>query len=276
MKVVKVKSDLASHIKNVSVGFVPTMGALHEGHMSLIKESKRRNLLTVASIFINPTQFNNVSDFEKYPIDIEGDCAMLERAGCDILFLPSVDEIYTLGVNQHAYTHDFGRLENLYEGHYRPGHFKGVGQVVHILFEIVQPRVAFFGEKDLQQLAIIRQLVNLIQMEIEIVGMPTVRESDGLAMSSRNRRLMQDQRTSALKLFKALTFVKNNWVHRTREELINQVNNMFINQRDVRLEYFDIVNDLTFEPSFPSIDRNCRAVIAAYVGEIRLIDNMLL
>lgn len=276
MKVVKVKSDLASHIKNAMVGFVPTMGALHEGHISLIKESKRRNLLTVASIFINPTQFNNVSDFEKYPIDIEGDCAILERAGCDILFLPSVDEIYTLGVNQNAYTHDFGRLENLYEGHYRPGHFKGVGQVVHILFEIVQPRVAFFGEKDLQQLAVIRQLVHQIQMEIEIVGMPTVREPDGLAMSSRNRRLLQDQRISALKLFNALTFVKNNWKNQSREELVNQVNNLFIKQNDVRLEYFDIINDITFEPSSPTVDKNCRAIIAAYVGDIRLIDNMLL
>lgn len=276
MIVVKVKSELASYLNNTSIGFVPTMGALHEGHMSLIKESKRRNLLTVANIFINPTQFNNVSDFEKYPIDIDGDCALLEQAGCDILFLPGVDEIYAPGASQEVYVHDFGRLESIYEGHFRPGHFRGVGQVVHILFEIVQPRAAFFGEKDLQQLAVIRQLVKQLKMDIEIVGMPTVRESDGLAMSSRNRRLSQDQRITALKLFNALNFAKNNWINHSREDLLDQVRLMFSNQKEVSLEYFDIVNEITLEPSFPSIDKNCRAIIAAYVREIRLIDNMLL
>lgn len=197
MKIAKNRQELSNCLNSEApIGFVPTMGALHDGHLSLVQESKSRGLFTVASIFVNPTQFNDPKDFEKYPIDTDADLKKLESVGCDIVFLPDPEDIYSTD-EEKQYVHDFGDVETRFEGAFRPGHFKGVGQVVHILFDLVKPNVAFFGQKDFQQLQVIKQLVGQENLPIEIVGMPTVREDDGLAMSSRNRRLNKGQRSEA-------------------------------------------------------------------------------
>lgn len=269
--------ELKTHLaKTKSIGFVPTMGALHNGHISLIQESVNRNLFTVASIFVNPTQFNNAADFEKYPIDTTADLKKLEEAGCHLVFLPTKEELYPSENADQTYIHDFGKLETTIEGAYRPGHFKGVGQIVHILFECVNPKTAFFGEKDFQQLQVIKRLVKLIGADIEIVGMPTIRESDGLAMSSRNRRLNDDYRTASVLLYKALTFAKANINRLKTSEIKTQVQHMFDEDQWMELEYFEILNPSDFELITDNNPTSAHAVIAAYAGDIRLIDNLKL
>lgn len=256
------------------IGFVPTMGALHEGHLSLIQESVKRKLFTVASIFVNPTQFNNAADFEKYPIDTEADLDKLKRAGCELVFLPSKEELYPNGKTHSKYLHDFGKLETTIEGAYRPGHFTGVGQVVHMFFDCVKPSTAFFGQKDFQQLQVIRLLNDKIGSGIEIVGMPTVRENDGLAMSSRNRRLNPEQRQASTLLYKALTEAKEMASLETAMHIKNHVKDLFQKNDLTELEYFEIINPNDFEPIEGNLTHPSQAVIAAYVGEIRLIDNL--
>ncbi len=277
MYIARTIRELKTYLAEVkNIGFVPTMGALHDGHISLIRESVNRNLFTVASIFVNPTQFNNVADFEKYPIDTEADLKKLEAAGCDLVFLPSKSELYPTEKADQKYIHDFGKLETTIEGAYRPGHFKGVGQIVHILFECVNPKTAFFGEKDFQQLQVIKRLVKLIGADIEIVGMPTIRESDGLAMSSRNRRLNDDYRTASVLLYKALTFAKANINRLKPSEIKAEVQAMFSQDKWMDLEYFEILNPSDFETIEDDNPTNAHSVIAAYAGEIRLIDNLKL
>lgn len=277
MKIAKTKSRIRELIQGQAIGFVPTMGALHEGHLSLVRESKSRGLFTVVSIFVNPTQFNNPEDLARYPVDLDRDQRMLEVAGCDLVFIPDREEIYPAHNGSDAYIHDFGFLESRFEGHFRPGHFRGVGQVVHIFFEIIQPGVAFFGEKDFQQLQVIRRLVEITGMDTEIVGMPTIREEDGLAMSSRNRRLNKQQRTSSLILHKALAHARQYKDSRPLSVIRQDVAAMFSQEPLAELEYFDIIHSGSFDPAetyIPSTDQ--RVVIAAYVGEVRLIDNMAL
>lgn len=278
MKIVNSKSEVREALTDRAlVGFVPTMGALHSGHVSLVRASRDRGLFTVASIFVNPTQFNNSSDLDAYPIDIEGDLKQLEEAGCDLVFIPTKDEIYEGKVDDERYLHDFGHLETLYEGKFRPGHFKGVGQVVHLLFEIVEPQVAFFGEKDFQQLQIIRSLVKRCNMDIEIVGMPTVREEDGLAMSSRNRRLTKAQRQKADLLFKALTYASERLDVETTSDISIGVSRMFEIDPEFQLEYFSIIDPESFETVGDNVvPAHPRGIISAYLGEVRLIDNMQL
>jgi pantoate--beta-alanine ligase len=263
--------------KDLEVGFVPTMGALHDGHVSLVQASKARGLFTVASIFVNPTQFNDPGDFEKYPVDLEGDLARLLSANCDLVFLPARETIYPPDQKKEEFQHDFGNLETVFEGAFRPGHFRGVGEVVHILFSIVQPDVAFFGQKDLQQLAVIHRLVEEIGTRVEIVGMPTIREADGLAMSSRNRRLSSEERRESTTLYAALQHAKAAFGKEGLPAIFDRVKAMFRDTRTLKLEYFDIIEIGSFkraEDIQPS--KEYYAIIAAYAGEVRLIDNLKL
>lgn len=277
MEIAHTKIELSALLSDHQpIGFVPTMGALHEGHISLIQESVKRKLFTVASIFVNPTQFNNQADFEKYPIDTEADLEKLEKAGCEVVFLPSKDELYPSGDIQTKYIHDFGKLETTVEGAFRPGHFKGVGQIVHILFECVKPAAAFFGQKDFQQLQVIKLLNEKTNAGIDIVGMPTIRESDGLAMSSRNRRLSVPQREAAVLLYKALSDAKAMALNSSTEQIKQHVKGLFDENKIMELEYFEIINPYDFEPIEGNVSDPAHAVIAAYAGEIRLIDNLAL
>lgn len=277
MKIAKNRQELSVCLHTqAQIGFVPTMGALHEGHLSLVQESKNHGLFTVASIFVNPTQFNDPRDFEKYPIDTEADLEKLTSADCDVVFMPHRDDIYAAR-DHEKYVHDFGDLETRYEGAFRPGHFRGVGQVVHILFELVKPQVAFFGQKDFQQLQVIKRLVDQEQLPIEIVGMPTIREADGLAMSSRNRRLNTEQRGASTLLYQALSFAKENIENQQFEAIRKHVAEMFKHSAKMELEYFDIIDPNRFVPAEKFEDsRHFHAIISAYAGDIRLIDNMQL
>lgn len=278
MNIVKTKAELQGVLQaqDADIGFVPTMGALHQGHLSLVEASKKRDLFTVASIFVNPTQFNDPKDYEKYPVDTDADLEKLRSAQCDLVYLPSRNEVYP-DENDPRYLHDFGHLEQAYEGAYRPGHFKGVGQVVHLLFEAVQPNVAFFGEKDFQQLQVIRALVKRMNASIEIVGLPTVREADGLAMSSRNRRLNFEERAESTILYRALNLAKDEWRTTGLVAIKEKVARLFDQASNLELEYFDVIDPERFEPiSDPKNSPRAHAVIAAYAGEVRLIDNLLL
>lgn len=276
MKVVKTRSELSIALDQIGpIGFVPTMGALHQGHLALINSCKERGLFCVVSIFVNPTQFNDAKDFKNYPIETNNDIQKLEKSGCDLLFLPDVSTIYPDGLQQNKTPHDFGSLSNTLEAAHRPGHFDGVVQVVGILFDCVKPDVAIFGEKDFQQLQIIRAFVKRMGLGIEIVGMPTVRESDGLAMSSRNKRLGSEARQKATLLFKALEFARSNFNQLDTAQIKREIQSWFFAAPDFKLEYFEIIDVQTFEP----VDRyisgvKSRAMIAAHLGEVRLIDNM--
>ena len=256
------------------VGFVPTMGALHQGHLSLLAEAKAENDLTVVSIFVNPTQFNNKNDLLHYPRTEEKDGALLRDNGCDILFLPSVDEMYPSLETQHW---DFGLLSTSLEGHYRPGHFDGVLTIVKKLFMAVNPDSAYFGEKDFQQLAIIKKMVVREKMPIIINACPTLREEDGLAMSSRNMRLTHEQRTTALNISRVLRQFEEMKATYSPEEMEVWGRQELESNHSIRLEYLEIVDAQTFGPLTDWEDTPLAvALVAAYVGEVRLIDNVLL
>lgn len=258
--------------KGNSVGFVPTMGALHQGHISLVEECKKENDICVVSIFVNPTQFNNKEDLEKYPRNIEKDTALLKSAGADIVFVPSVDEIYP---EPDTRRFNFGQLDKVMEGKFRPGHFNGVAQVVSRLFDIVKPDKAYFGEKDFQQLAIIREMVRQSNMPVSIVPMPIKREDSGLAMSSRNQRLTGQQRSDAASIYKYLSdskaFAKGKPVSDTIDYVVNN-----INQTDsLIVEYYDIVDGNTLQSIKQWSDtKYAVGCIAVFCGEVRLIDNI--
>lgn len=259
-----------------STGFVPTMGALHQGHLSLVKASLHQTDVTVCSIFVNPTQFNNPKDLEKYPRTLEKDRELLEEAGCHVLFCPSQQEMYP----QASHTNfSFGPLEKVMEGYYRPGHFHGVGLVVSKLFHIVQPDFAFFGQKDLQQCRIIEQMTEDLFFGVQIQVVPTMREEDGLAMSSRNVRLQPEERKKAIifykTLLKAAEGLKNGkGVKEVKEEAERSAG---ASAEAVRLEYFCIADGGTLQPVKDVQQHKQLALcIAGYVGEVRLIDNLLL
>ncbi len=255
-----------------TVGFVPTMGALHEGHFSLIRCSTQQNDITVVSVFVNPTQFNQRSDYEKYPRDLSYDLKILEDANCDIAFTPSEKEMYP---EKDTRVFDFGKIDKVMEGKHRPGHFNGVAQVVSKLFEIVSPDRAYFGEKDFQQLVIIRKLVEKLNMDIEIVPCSIIREESGLAMSSRNERLSDEERKNAAiiseTLFQARKMAGSSGVEEVKKWVTDELNkNSYIN-----VEYFEIVNEKNFEPiSAWNETFYKRACIAAWAGNVRLIDNV--
>ena len=277
MKVLKSKKTLIDYVERQremgkKIGFAPTMGALHEGHLSLYKAAKKENDEVISSIFVNHTQFNNPDDFQKYPKTLEKDIELLEKAGVDAVYVPNVEEMYPDGLNSKKY--DFDGLENEMEGKYRPGHFDGVGTIVEELFRQVQPHNAYFGEKDYQQLAIIKKMVEKTKLPVKIHGVPTLREEDGLAMSSRNVRLTETQRKEATIIYETLTKVKEWFKVISLEEIKQKVTDIFRNS-NFELEYFVIADEETLkEANAIDEDKEYRAFIVAYADTVRLIDNM--
>ena len=260
---------------NAVVAFVPTMGALHQGHISLIKQAKKPDTLVVCSIFVNPAQFNDNTDFEKYPSTIEIDIAMLEKAGCDVLFLPVVAEVYPGGLQQQEHF-NLGYLETVLEGKYRPGHFQGVCLAVKRLLNIVQPQYLYLGQKDYQQCMVIKKLVSLMQAPVQIVICDTLRENDGLAMSSRNLRLNGLERKKAVTIAEVLTFIKQEIRTGYLEDLKTRCTN-YLNTEGFKVDYVEIASADTLE-LIENWDGKTQlvALIAAYLNDIRLIDNMLI
>ncbi len=255
-----------------SIGFVPTMGALHEGHLSLTRYCLQENDVSVVSIFVNPTQFNQKEDYEHYPRDLNRDLHDLAQAGIDIVFNPSEEEIYP---EKDDRIFDFGYFDQIMEGKHRPGHFNGVAQVVSRLFAIVQPHNAYFGEKDYQQLMIIRELARQLKMDIDIVACPIVREPDGLAKSSRNNRLTPVQREHAAHISKILFAGIEKSGTYTVEELKNRAKEQLNRDPYIRVEYLEIMDDRTLKPVQQWDDTYYKRVfVAAWVGDVRLIDNV--
>jgi len=255
-----------------TVGFVPTMGALHQGHLELVKRSVSENDVSVVSIFVNPTQFNDPGDLLKYPRTLEADCDLLRSVACTYVFAPDAEEIYP---EPDTRLFDFGDLVTGMEGRFRPGHFNGVAQVVSRLFDIVKPDKAYFGEKDFQQLAVVRELVRQSGLSIQIMACPIVREKDGLAMSSRNRRLDEKQRKQAViiseTLFESMEMKKNLSVPDLKREVTNRINAA----PGLQVEYFEIVAGSTLQPIEKWEDTNYPVgCIAVFAGEVRLIDNV--
>lgn len=261
-------------ISSTSVGFVPTMGALHEGHLSLIRRSKKENDITVCSIFVNPIQFNNQDDLTGYPRMIEQDSKLLVREGVDLLFAPEADEMYPSGEKPYLDL-DFGKLDRVMEGKYRPGHFNGVAIVVKKLFDIVKPTRAYFGKKDFQQLTIINHMVQLLRLPVEIVACETVREPDGLAMSSRNLRLTISEREVASQIYDVLMYTKANAGSMPVKKLQLLAHKRLESNPLFRIDYFEIVDKQTLLPvSSWDHPENIIACTATYLGDIRLIDNL--
>mgnify|MGYP005749381665 FL=1 len=255
------------------IGFVPTMGALHEGHLQLLRASARENDITVCSIFVNPTQFNNPEDYKLYPRTSEQDIALLQSVNCDYLFLPEAQEVYS---QQTLLQFSFGALEAVMEGEHRPGHFNGVATIVSKLFHYVNPSRAYFGQKDLQQVAIVRQLVQALSFDLELVCYPTVREEDGLAMSSRNKRLNEEQRQIATHLYKALQMAASMLSEKPVQSIKQEIGSYLQSINQVELEYFEIADPSTLQPLHEVQGASEVALcIAAHVGPVRLIDNLL-
>ena len=272
---------LTEHLKklrnqNVSVGFVPTMGALHNGHISLITKAKKECDIVVCSIFVNPVQFNNKTDFEKYPVTIENDILLLEENKADILFLPSVKEIYPEGTDnlQHF---ELDYLENILEGFYRPNHFQGVCNVMHRLLNIVAPDKLFLGQKDYQQVLILKKMMQVFHPTIKLFIGETLRENDGLAMSSRNMRLNNEGRKNATTIYKALQYIKQNIEKNSLEELTQHAKKMILNNRFDKVDYIQICDAKTLLP-VENFDAGEKLIVlvAAYIDDVRLIDNLLL
>lgn len=267
----ELKATINQHKANgKTIGFVPTMGALHEGHLSLVRTAKEHCDVVVVSIFVNPIQFNNPDDLRTYPRTLDADCEKLQSVGCDMVLAPSVEEMYPEPVKE---TYNFGELEAVMEGPQRPGHFSGVAVVVRRLFEIVEPTKAFFGEKDFQQLAIIRQLVKQLPMNIDIIGCPVVRAKDGLALSSRNMRLSDRGRRIAPQIYATL----QNAIPRSHCKSVDEVKRYVIGSLECMqvfdIEYFEIVNDTSLQPITDwSEAQGIVGCIAAWLDGVRLID----
>ena len=265
------------HQNGKKIGFVPTMGALHQGHISLIEVAKKENDVIICSIFVNPTQFNDQKDYEKYPVTIEKDIYQLETKGCDIIFLPSVKEIYPGTFNKNTH-YDLGYLEIVLEGKFRPGHFQGVCMVVHRLLEIISCDNLYLGQKDYQQCMVIKRLIELIGKKdtMNLVVCPTLRETDGLAMSSRNTRLKDEERKKATAIYQALTFLKNNLQKRDLNEQIQKAKQILLDA-NFKIDYVEVADANTLELLKEwDGERKVVALIAAFINEVRLIDNMLL
>ena len=269
--------NLRQHLSSISVekpiGFAPTMGALHKGHLSLISEAQKGNNTVVVSIFVNPTQFDNPSDLEKYPRTLKEDLRLLKNHNCDIVFKPNTNDIYNNNISSANF--DFDGLENQMEGKFRKGHFDGVGTIVKRLFEIVNPTNAYFGEKDFQQLQIIKKLVEKNDMNVKIHGCKIYREKDGLAMSSRNIRLTTEQRMAAPFIYQTLKTAKNMFENHSGQEIEAWVKNEFDKNPLLSLEYFQIADEGTLqELKVKDFNKKYRAFIAINAGDIRLIDNI--
>lgn len=277
MEVVAKIADLQKKIAKIrtnggTVGLVPTMGALHNGHLELVKRCVAENSICVVSVFVNPTQFNDKNDLLHYPRTLDADCKLLESAGCAIAFAPEVEEMYPV---EDTRVFNLGAVAEVMEGKYRPGHFNGVAQIVSKLFDAVQPDRAYFGEKDFQQIAVIRSMVKLLNYPVEIVACPIVREDDGMALSSRNLRLTSEQRKNAVSisqtLFKSRTFAEQHSVAETIDYVVNTLNSV----PDLNVEYFEIVNGNTLLSVNDWSDSDyIVGCITVYCGEVRLIDNI--
>ncbi|MFT2010409.1 pantoate--beta-alanine ligase [Pontibacter sp. 13R65] len=256
-----------------SIGFVPTMGALHEGHLQLVRAAALQNDVTICSIFVNPTQFNNPDDYKLYPRSLEQDTAALAEAGCHYLFAPSTSDMYP---EQSVLRFSFGVLEEVMEGAHRPGHFNGVATVVSKLFHLVQPHRAYFGQKDLQQVAVVRQLVIGLGFDLEVVCYPTIREASGLAMSSRNKRLNSEQREQAAQLHQALLRAQVQIKNKSAAAIQDDIAAYLAEVPQLQLEYFEIADPATLQPvPNPGAAAEVALCIAAYIGPVRLIDNMI-
>jgi len=266
----KYLADLRNNSK--TTGFVATMGALHSGHLSLIEQAKQHNDIVICSIFVNPTQFTDPSDLEKYPRPIEKDTRMLEDAGCDILFNPPVSEMYAAHEHWHL---ALGEIEHLLEGKFRPGHYQGVTQIVYKLFNIIKPDTAYFGQKDYQQFMVIGKMVELMHLHVKLVMCAILREDDGLAMSSRNIHLTADDRQHALVLSKALQWVRDNFSADKIDGLQAEAAKLISSEPGAELEYFEIADGNTLHPANETT-KNVVALVAARVGKTRLIDNILI
>jgi pantoate--beta-alanine ligase len=281
MKVIHTKKELNEFLfpyrnSNKTIGFVPTMGALHTGHLSLVEISAKSCDITIMSIFVNPTQFNDIKDFEKYPQNLTSDIEKLKSSPCDIVFAPNANEIYENGLNERIII-DLKVLNTILEGEKRPGHYDGVVTVVYKLFNIVQPNKVFLGMKDYQQVLVIKELIKQKQMPIEAIGCPTLREPNGLAMSSRNTRLSEDEKEIALNLSKALHFIISQVGKSTPKIAITSAIKQYLTNPHIRLEYLQISpeNDISIEINDWEEADSYVVLIAAFVGNIRLIDNMV-
>jgi pantoate--beta-alanine ligase len=255
------------------IALVPTMGALHKGHVSLIEVAQKHADLVVCSIFVNPTQFTDPKDLEKYPRPLEHDIQMLKDAGCNVVFMPSVKEMYPEKEDWHI---DLGPAEFLLEGEFRRGHYQGVTQIVKKLFDAVDPDIALFGQKDFQQVLMIRNMVAHFNMPVQLISCPIIREDDGLAMSSRNIHLTAEDRAHSLVLSAALSYVKDHFQTESIPDLVDHAKAMINEVPGVELDYFTIANDETLQPASEKSQSNLIALVAAKVGQTRLIDNMLL
>ncbi|WP_423129696.1 pantoate--beta-alanine ligase [Gaoshiqia sp. Z1-71] len=259
--------------KGMTIGFVPTMGALHAGHLSLVEEAGKQTDFVVVSIFVNPTQFNDLNDLKKYPKNLKADLKLLDSTACRLVFAPEVETIYP---EPDTRQFNFGQLETVMEGQFRPGHFNGVAQVVSKLFMMVEPDKAFFGLKDFQQLVIVKSMVKQLNLPVEIVACPIMREKSGLAMSSRNERLTAEQRENAALIYKTLVEARNKANEMSVEELKNRVVERINDNEYLETEYFEIVDDEELNPvtqwNQPVNKVGC---IAVFCGEVRLIDNLV-
>ncbi|MDR1171826.1 MAG: pantoate--beta-alanine ligase [Bacteroidales bacterium] len=278
MEVIETKEALTQALQScrdsrISIGFVPTMGALHPGHISLVEQCRKENSMVVVSIFVNPTQFNDQSDLANYPRTLEEDLYKLSSVGCNYAFAPSVKEMYP---EEDTRKFDFGMLDKVMEGVHRPGHFNGVAQIVSRLFDAVQPDKAYFGEKDFQQLAIIRRMVAMMNYPVQIVGCSIVREADGLAMSSRNMRLTPEQRQNVPAIAHTLLACKEKIGCMSLDELKNWVVDRINNTPGLQTEYFDIVDRDSLQPASEYKENALQGCIAVHVGTVRLIDNIRL
>lgn len=278
LEIIKTVAELQNHLQKQQgeaklIGLVPTMGALHNGHLSLIKQAKEQTGIVVCSIFVNPTQFTDTSDLERYPRPVKADIKKLQQTECDILFIPEAKEMYP----QKEYWHlDIGEIEHRLEGKFRPGHYQGVMQIVYKLFVAVKPNLAFFGQKDFQQVRVIEKMVELKKLPVKVVMCPIVREADGLALSSRNVHLSADERKHAPILSWALHQLKKSYVKEALAELGKEAAEIIGIEPHVQLEYLEIVNAVDLDHNLSDDSKGIIALVAAKVGQTRLIDNIIL
>ena len=277
MLIFKTKSDLSSYLSSLTdslIGFVPTMGALHNGHLALLRQAKKQSSVVVCSIFVNPTQFDSKEDFNRYPDTLSDDITKLGKINCDVLYVPAVADLYA--IDEKAKHFNFNGLDNVMEGKFRKGHFDGVATIIEKFFNIISPHKAYFGQKDLQQLLVVKSLTKQLNLPIEIVSVPTIREENGLAMSSRNKLLNAKQKLVASMLYESLAFCKANKDTLKIRELKTHLEKQFSEQLEVDLEYLEFVDANNLHPItvFKENDNNA-VCIGAYVGGVRLIDNII-
>lgn len=277
MLIFKTKSDLSSYLSSLTdslIGFVPTMGALHNGHLALLRQAKKQSSVVVCSIFVNPTQFDSKEDFNRYPDTLSDDITKLGKINCDVLYVPAVADLYA--INEKAKHFNFNGLDNVMEAKFRKGHFDGVATIIEKFFNIIKPHKTYFGQKDLQQLLVVKSLTKQLNLPIEIVSVPTIREENGLAMSSRNKLLNAKQKLVASMLYESLAFCKANKDTLKIRELKTHLEKQFSEQLEVDLEYLEFVDANNLHPItvFKENDNNA-VCIGAYVGGVRLIDNII-